>query len=158
MNITHTEKLSTSESLALLRGAPIGRLAVVIGERPDIFPVNHVIDHGAVVFRTGSGSKLAAAIGQHVAYEADGYDASNAQAWSVVVAGRAIEILQLHDVLEALGLPLFPWEAGAKPHVVRIEPDDITGRRFAVHGGTRLALGGPLPADSRVQPPRIRTS
>ena len=46
----------------LLRDAEVGRLAVSIGERPDIFPVNFVVDHGSIVFRTAEGTKLAAAV------------------------------------------------------------------------------------------------
>jgi uncharacterized protein len=29
-------------------------------------------------------------------------------------------------------LPLFPWHTSAKPHIIRIEPDQVTGRRFRV--------------------------
>ena len=70
----------------------MGRLAVSILERPDIFPVNHVVDHGRIVFRTAAGTKLAAAVlGRAVAFEVDGYDSVAGEAWSVVVKGRARE-------------------------------------------------------------------
>ena len=68
------EELPTHESLALLRESPVGRLAVVVEGRPDIFPVNHVVDHGTVVFRTARGSKFWGAAGLPVAFEVDGYD------------------------------------------------------------------------------------
>ena len=129
------EELPTHESLALLRGAPVGRLAVVVDGRPDIFPVNHVVDHGTVVFRTARGSKFWGAAGLPVAFEVDGYDASTGQAWSVVVHGQGEVLRRSDDVLEALQLPIFPWQSGAKPEFVRIVPDEITGRRFSVSGG-----------------------
>ncbi|WP_426566209.1 pyridoxamine 5'-phosphate oxidase family protein [Angustibacter sp. McL0619] len=66
--------LSASQAWQLLRGAPFGRLAVVLDACPDIFPVNHVVDHGSVVFRTEVGAKLIGSDGQQVAYEADGFD------------------------------------------------------------------------------------
>ena len=43
-----------------------------------------------------------------------------------------LEIEQMHDYLDALDFPLFPWHAGAKHRFVRIEPVEITGRRFHV--------------------------
>ena len=51
-------ELSTAESWDLLREAVVGRLAVMSDDRPDIFPVNHLVDHESVVFRTAAGSKL----------------------------------------------------------------------------------------------------
>ncbi|MCK0112002.1 pyridoxamine 5'-phosphate oxidase family protein [Ornithinimicrobium sp. F0845] len=137
-----TEVLDTATCLALLREAAFGRLAVIVNGRPEIYPVNHAVHHGSVVFRTGRGSKLAGAVGQAVAYEVDGVDEATGQAWSVVVAGHAHEVQQLHDILEALDLPVFPWEEGPKPHFVRIDPDGITGRRFVIHGGKQGAGAG----------------
>lgn len=133
-----TEELDSAACLALLREVPYGRLAVIVNGRPDIFPVNHAVHHGSVVFRTAPGSKLAAAVGHPVAYEADGVDESGL-AWSVVISGKAHEVQQLHEVLEALELPVSPWQEGAKPDFVRIDPDTITGRRFPVQGGADSA-------------------
>lgn len=124
--------LEPSDCLELLRGSVVGRLAVVTDDTPDIFPVNYLIDHGAVVFRTAAGTKLDAAVGHWVAFEIDGYDADSGEAWSVVVKGRAHELKQLHEVLETFDMPLFPWHASPKPRFVRIDPNSITGRRFHV--------------------------
>jgi uncharacterized protein len=131
------EELPTHESLALLRESPVGRLAVVVDGRPDIFPVNHVVDHGTVVFRTARGSKFWGAAGLPVAFEVDGYDVSSGRAWSVVVHGKGEVLIRTDDVLEAMQLPIFPWQGGAKPEFVRIVPHEITGRRFEVQGGIR---------------------
>src|SRR5262245_22271906 len=143
-----TEILPENECWALLRTAEVGRLAVSIMNEPDIFPVNHIVDHGTVVFRTAEGTKLAAAVlGTAVAYEVDGYDASRGEAWSVVVKGRAVEIQRLHELLAATDLPLFPWHVAPKGRFVRIEPDSVTGRRFRVVEGVAPAdSGGPTPA------------
>ena len=125
--------LEPHECWELLRSAEVGRLAVAIMHEPDIFPVNYVVDHGSVVFRTAEGTKLAgAALGRAVAFEVDGYEPSQGEAWSVVLKGRAVEIEQLHDLLEATDLPLFPWHAAPKPRFVRIDPVSVTGRRFHV--------------------------
>jgi hypothetical protein len=118
----------------LLRSQQVGRLAVSIADRPEIFPVNFVVDHGTVVFRTAEGAKLAGAAERDVAFEADGYEPGTGDAWSVVVKGRGEEVLRGHELLDTADLPLFPWHAAAKPRFVRIVPDQISGRRFHVAG------------------------
>ena len=95
----------------LLRHAQVGRLAVSIRDHPDLFPINYVVDHGTIVFRTAEGTKLAAAVlGRAVAFEIDGYDPDVGEAWSVVIKGRAVEIERMQDLFDALELPLFPWQ------------------------------------------------
>jgi nitroimidazol reductase NimA-like FMN-containing flavoprotein (pyridoxamine 5'-phosphate oxidase superfamily) len=127
------EVLGTHTCLELLRGADVGRLAVFVADHPDIFPVNFVVDHGTVVFRTAEGTKLAAAVlGRAVAFEVDEYDAASGDAWSVVIKGGAVEIDRMQDVFDALDLPLFPWHSAPKHRFVRIEPNHISGRRFHV--------------------------
>jgi uncharacterized protein len=145
---TGTTILDSHACLALLRTCEVGRLAVSITDLPDIFPINYVVDRGDLVFRTAEGTKLAAAlVGRGVAFEVDGYNADAGEAWSVVVNGYATEIEQMHERFDALDLPLFPWHAGPKHRFVRIEPVEITGRRFHVLG--HEAWGGERPAVAR---------
>jgi nitroimidazol reductase NimA-like FMN-containing flavoprotein (pyridoxamine 5'-phosphate oxidase superfamily) len=131
-------ELSESECWEMLRhaeqsGGGVGRIAVSIMNHPDIFPVNYVVDHGSVVFRTAEGTKLAAAVlGAGVAFEVDGYQPELGEAWSVVIKGNAVEIEQVLGRFEAADLPLFSWHAGPKHRVVRVVPEQITGRRFVV--------------------------
>jgi hypothetical protein len=141
-----TTILTLHECLQRLRATDVGRLAVC-ATPPDVFPVNYVVDHGTVVFRTAVGGKLDAVMADDpVTFEADGFDAATGEAWSVVVKGRAVECTGLHERFEAAGLPLFPWHDAPKPHDVRIVPTDVSGRRFARHR--------PLPAP----PPGPRAS
>lgn len=141
-------ELSTSQSWELLRDAVVGRLAVVVDAQPDIFPINYLVDHGSIVFRTAQGTKLLAAVNSKVAFEVDSHDPLTGQAWSVVVKGVAREVTELHDVLNALELPLSAWHAAAKPRIVRIEPESISGRRYE-------ALDRPAQGESR---PHQRTA
>jgi uncharacterized protein len=128
-----TEVLESNVCWQLLRDSEVGRLAVSITDHPDIFPINYVVDRGTVVFRTAEGTKLAASVlGRAVAFEVDGYDPDRGDAWSVVLKGHATEIERMQDVFDALDLPLFPWHASPKHRFVRIEPFDISGRRFHV--------------------------
>jgi nitroimidazol reductase NimA-like FMN-containing flavoprotein (pyridoxamine 5'-phosphate oxidase superfamily) len=82
-----TIELSVSQCWALLRDSVVGRVAVVRGDRPEVFPVNFVVDHGSVVFRTGSGTLFAASDGHPVAFAVAGNDTADAGAWSVVDHG-----------------------------------------------------------------------
>jgi nitroimidazol reductase NimA-like FMN-containing flavoprotein (pyridoxamine 5'-phosphate oxidase superfamily) len=148
---TGTTILEPHECWALLRSNEVGRLAISIMNQPDIFPINYVVDHGAVVFRTAEGTKLAGAVlGQSVAFEVDGYEAEHGEAWSVVLKGRAVELERMQDVFDACDLPLFPWLASPKPRFVRIEPDSVTGRRFHVVDHT--AAGVPTTGADRSAP------
>ncbi|MDQ1752751.1 MAG: uncharacterized protein QOE71_3807 [Pseudonocardiales bacterium] len=143
--------LEANTCLMLLRSSEVGRLAVSVADYPDIFPVNYLIDHGTIVFRTAEGTKLAAAVTcPRVAFEVDGYEPEAGEAWSVVVKGRAEEIKNMDEVLDAMAFPLFPWHAGPKHRFVRIVPDDISGRRF--HILDRAAWRTPL-TDAPHSPP-----
>jgi nitroimidazol reductase NimA-like FMN-containing flavoprotein (pyridoxamine 5'-phosphate oxidase superfamily) len=116
---------------ALLRSVGIGRLAVAVGGRPDIFPVNYVVDHGSIVFRTAEGTKLAAVtVAPQVAFEADGHDPVGGQMWSVVAKGRIREVTRGDELIEADDLPLHPMHPTPKHRFLRIEPDEISGRSF----------------------------
>jgi nitroimidazol reductase NimA-like FMN-containing flavoprotein (pyridoxamine 5'-phosphate oxidase superfamily) len=125
--------LSRSACFDLLRGQTVGRLAVVDHGRPEIFPLNYVVDDEWIVFRTAAGTKLdAAVVAPDVAFEVDGLDEAAGEAWSVVVKGPASEIEGMYELVDALALPLFPWHAAPKHRFVRIEPREVTGRSFHV--------------------------
>jgi hypothetical protein len=131
--LPESEGLPSQECWQLLRTVSVGRLAVWVYDHPDIFPINYKVDHGTVVFRTGAGTKLSASLGEApVALEADGVDADAGVAWSVVVKGQAGAVERTQEVLDTVGLLLFPWQTGHKDHFIRIVPDSITGRRFRI--------------------------
>lgn len=132
----HTVHLTEPECWALLSTHTVARLAVAVGQFPDIFPINYLVDDGAIVFRSGAGTKLAAAVlGRHVALEIDGLDDHDHSVWSVVLKGEASEISTMTERYAADDLPLYPWVASNKPNFVRIDPTSVTGRRFHVVDG-----------------------
>jgi hypothetical protein len=142
-------ELDEHQCWELLRSQEVGRLAVAIANHPDIFPINYVVDHASVVFRTAEGTKLAAAVlGESVAFETDGE--SDGEAWSVVIKGRALEIERMYELFDALDLPLYPWHVGPKHRFVRIEPEIVTGRRFRVVD--RAAAHAGEPPQHRAEP------
>ena len=133
----------------LLRRNEIGRLAIVVDGRPEIFPVNYVADHGSIVLFTAPGMKLTGSVhGALVAFEIDGYDRGSKEAWSVVAKGQGREVNEMHELISAADLPLRPWHGGPKNHVVRLEPQTVTGRRFVV----AVDPGGPVPEAARRTP------
>jgi len=110
----------------------VGRVALPAEGGPLIFPVNYRVVDGCVVFRTGPGSKLAAAgEGLEVAFEADAVDEAWEEGWSVLVRGRAVEVTDPDELVRMRQLPLRPWAGGQKPHYVKILPSQISGRQIA---------------------------
>jgi nitroimidazol reductase NimA-like FMN-containing flavoprotein (pyridoxamine 5'-phosphate oxidase superfamily) len=133
-------ELNEHECWDLLRRNEVGRLAVSRGNRPDIFPVNYVVDHGTVVFRTAEGTKFVEAVlGTAVAFEVDGE--LQGEAWSVVLKGQAFAIENMYELFDAMDLPLYPWNRAPKHEFVRIVPDEVTGRRFFVTDRATLHTG-----------------
>ena len=126
------EALTEAEAWTLARRAQVGRLAVIVDDHPEIFPVNYVVDRGSILIRTAAGTKLAASVGRAVAFELDGVDADSGDAWSVMMKGQARELTGLYEVLDAMELPLHTWHPAPKSRIVCIEPTEVTGRRFRI--------------------------
>lgn len=123
-------ELSRRECWELIRGEQYGRLAVVGADGPEIFPVNVVVDHATIVFRTAEGAKVdAIRADPRTTFEVDGTDVGG-QVWSVVVKGTASEIEGGAEGIAATELGVTPWQEGPKPIFVRVVPTTVTGRRF----------------------------
>ncbi|HET8780640.1 MAG TPA: pyridoxamine 5'-phosphate oxidase family protein [Agromyces sp.] len=126
---TPTRLLSEEECWQLIREAPYGRLAAAAGGEVDIFPVNHGVDAGTIVFRTAAGTKLLELTIRHrVAFQVDGF--TDTDAFSVVVKGEASEFDRQGEVAEAERLGVTPWAPEQKDRWVRIRPTEVQGRTF----------------------------
>jgi nitroimidazol reductase NimA-like FMN-containing flavoprotein (pyridoxamine 5'-phosphate oxidase superfamily) len=122
-------ELSTDQSWDLISAMALGRLVTVVGGRPEIFPVNFVVQHHTVLFRTAEGTKLfSVAANDQVLFEAD--DHNVADAWSVVIRGSARMLITVDEIHQAERAGLYPWIATEKLRFVRITPAEVTGRRF----------------------------
>jgi len=125
------ENLSEKQCWELLRSTDVGRLAVIVGDHPDIFPVNYAIDQGTVLFRSAEGTKVTCALGDApVAFEVDGYDPETGLVWSVVIKGKASSFQNIDEAAGSFKVDVQPWQAGKKERFIRIRPDEVTGRRF----------------------------
>ncbi len=127
------ELLSEAQCWEMLRGQVIGRLAVVVEDHPDIFPINYAVGNGSLVFRTAEGTKLYGSTSNTpVAFEIDGYEPKSEEAWSVVLRGTVMAIRAGAELAAAEKLTLEPWQGGTKNHLMQIMPLNISGRRFHV--------------------------
>ena len=127
---THSpvEILDVATCWDLLGRRTVGRLAVSIAGQPDIFPVNYVVDGQSLVFRTAEGSKLlAASLGGRMAFQVDEW--AHEGAVSVLAHGTP-HVMEGEERESATSLELGPWVPTHKEHWVRLEVDEVTGRRF----------------------------
>ena len=128
---TWLEVIGPDECWALLGREEIGRLAVLVGGVPEIYPVNFALDGHAVLFRTDPGSKLRGLVrSPTVCFEVDGIDAATKLGWSVMLKGTATELSTATTVAPASKVPLHHWAYGEKVHWIRIEPFEVSGRRI----------------------------
>lgn len=124
-----TEELDPAACFELLGAEGVGRLGIQDATGVDIFPVNYRAHEDKLYFRSGPGVKLIRITeSPDVAFEVDGQD--DEWTWSVVVKGRAT---RLDDDAEIRASGIHR-AAAAHPsdkfNYVRIQPREVTGRRF----------------------------
>jgi nitroimidazol reductase NimA-like FMN-containing flavoprotein (pyridoxamine 5'-phosphate oxidase superfamily) len=133
-------ELAIEESWRLLRTTRLGRLAVSVAGRVDIYPVNYTVDRGDIVFRANPGTKLLElTIAQAAAFEIDGHSATDA--WSVVAQGPATRVERQPEIDRAEALPLSPWISPLRFTLVRMTPTEISGRAFLRGLPARAGIG-----------------
>jgi nitroimidazol reductase NimA-like FMN-containing flavoprotein (pyridoxamine 5'-phosphate oxidase superfamily) len=124
------------ECTLLLAAGSVGRVGLSQGALPVVLPVNYAVLDGDIVIRTGAGTKLDAALTNAVvAFEIDAVDPVYHEGWSVMVQGRAHEVVDPEELKRARALPLEPWAAGARDRFVRIASERMSGRRIALPNG-----------------------
>ncbi|WP_166906991.1 pyridoxamine 5'-phosphate oxidase family protein [Mycobacterium sp. DL440] len=125
--------LGEDECWHLLSSVTLGRLVATMGTRLEIFPVNFVVQHRTVLFRTAEGTKLVSALfNDRVLFEVDDHNVSGG--WSVIVRGEPRLLEAPDEIAEAESGQLLSWIVTTKRRYVRIQPKEISGRRF-VFGG-----------------------
>jgi nitroimidazol reductase NimA-like FMN-containing flavoprotein (pyridoxamine 5'-phosphate oxidase superfamily) len=130
--------LTGQECTALLTTGKIGRVAFSADGEIEIFPVTYFVDGASVLFRSGVGTKLSAALEQSaVAFEIDGFDVTQRHGWSVVVRGTCEEVQDTATLsrLEATGFRSWieTTQTAERFRWIRIRPYSITGRQIP-HG------------------------
>jgi len=96
---------------------------------PSIVPVNYAVADGFLWFQTAPDSRLARdGCEQRVLVEIDHVDVSTRMGWSVVVSGRATCLPATEDA--GLLRDLQVWPQGSRDLLLKVEPDEVTGRRL----------------------------
>ena len=129
------DELEENACRELLEEHHFGRVAFVDqgGGPPMIMPVNYLMHDETVVFRTDPNSKLGGVLrSTTAAFEIDGIDEGERTGWSVVVSGRAEEVVEPGELAELRQTPLLPWAPGDRSQYVRIRPELLTGRCISV--------------------------
>ena len=99
--------LDAAECWERLKSTDVGRVGITVEALPVILPVLYcVVDH-SIVFRSETGTRLAAATRNSViAFEADDYSKATHDGWSVVVQGIARLATEPAEVAFLSTLPL----------------------------------------------------
>ena len=127
MNRVQLEPLDRNECMMLLHDRSLGRVGVKIADEPVILPVYYAVLDDDIVFRTGPGTKLdAAVLGTKVAFEVD----NAVPPWSVLVTGHAHEIREHAERVRASARLGHDWPAGERDRLVRIRAEHVSGRRI----------------------------
>jgi nitroimidazol reductase NimA-like FMN-containing flavoprotein (pyridoxamine 5'-phosphate oxidase superfamily) len=125
--------LSQTECASHLADGTLGRLGVIVSGRPEVFPVNYVVDpvSGCVVFPTQPGTKLASALDwPWVGFEIDGVEPDGDEGWSVMVVGRAEEVDDPDTLARLRDHQRAGWRRSGSERWLRIAPSKISGRRI----------------------------
>ena len=131
------KELGVHDCWKLLHSTSICRVAIADGGAVENFPMNFVTTNGTLLMRTGSGTKLSSfADGKVGAVEADGMNQYGTIAWSVILKGRATVVSDPEETRDAMEAGLSPWQPGQKNTLIRITPQDISGRRFVIAAPT----------------------
>jgi nitroimidazol reductase NimA-like FMN-containing flavoprotein (pyridoxamine 5'-phosphate oxidase superfamily) len=142
-------ELTRSECLSLLAANGWGRVAVTLGGRPVIRPVNYVFDGSSqsVVFRTAHGSKFYALVhSARAAFEIDAIDEAGRFGWSVIIMGITEEVTRPIDVQRLNRLGLESWAPGPAPHWIQIRARVVSGRRIVLGRTSSTRHETPVPA------------
>ena len=141
--------LDDDESMRLLAGVRMGRVALTRDALRVILPVAFQLVGRDPVIRTGPGAVREAGRRRSVlCLEADGCATDWSSGWSVLVTGRAELLTEPHvlAVVRRLALPDWRRTINGDDHddiYVRIRTELISGRRFETALATR---GGTVPA------------
>jgi len=129
---SEVDDLSREECERLLASQNLGRIAIIVDGRPQIFPVNYVLEDEVVVFRTSWGLKLERSPLTPVAFETDMVDTAAGEAWSVVLEGTAQDITEAIDTrsVSLRQLAVEPAAPGDRPYWMGVYVREMSGRRF----------------------------
>jgi nitroimidazol reductase NimA-like FMN-containing flavoprotein (pyridoxamine 5'-phosphate oxidase superfamily) len=128
--------MSIEECRRTLPREGVGRVVFVDARGPVALPVNYVLDHEDIVFRTEAASSvLAATAAGRVSFEIDEIDTEARLAWSVLATGTVQRVEDPADLRHVTWLGPTPWAEGDRDLYLRLTVQRITGRRLVPDDG-----------------------
>ncbi len=121
---TGLEILDESACAALLGTQSVGRFAVMVDGRPEVFPVAFAAHGNEVVARMADGAVLTAVLRGPVSFQVDRFDERTHAGWSVLAHGRAT--LGTTNPVDVRA-----WRRAVLPHLVRFTITSMSGRRLS---------------------------
>jgi hypothetical protein len=98
----------------------------------------YLLDEEEIVFRTGGGTKLAAAARNAVvAFQVDEIDATTRTGWTVLGVGQAYEVVVPERLAELAERMPVPWAPNHTTHTIAIPLQRLTGRRLVAVPASR---------------------
>jgi len=124
-------ELTSEQCEAHLRAGGVGRLVFVSPRGTVAHPMNYVVSQGDVIVST-TAEQAEHFVGQvRVSFQIDRVDESMSEGWSVLVTGPTRPVDDPDEVVELVALGLVPWAGGERHTLIRIHPDEVTGRLIA---------------------------
>lgn len=123
--------LSLADCRRLLRSVSVGRMVFTENALPALRPVTFAAVAGEVVI-PADGAWWERFDGEFLAFEADGFDLSARNGWSVVVMGRATHLSFSDSVARFHGRTTVPWSIQPGTGHLVIDIERVTGRRVTL--------------------------
>ena len=123
--------LTDAESWRVVAEGQIGRIAVVFGGQPDIFPVSYVTHKRGIYLKTGPNSRLRQETeGSRVAFEAT---MTHPDGFSSVVCFGIVRVVDDPDLLTTLTrAPLVEFSSDASAIWLELKPETLRGRQLHI--------------------------
>jgi len=124
-------ELTTEQCLAHVQAGGVGRVVFHSPRGPVAYPVNFAVSDGEVVVSTTVAQAGALEDQGRVSFEIDRVDESLSEGWSVLLTGPVRRVDDPDETVALAALGLVPWAGGPRHALVRIRPEEVTGRLVA---------------------------
>jgi transcriptional regulator with XRE-family HTH domain len=120
--------LSREQCAAHLEAGGVGRIVFLADRGPVAHPVNFVMSEGDVVLSTTPAQASELEAQQRASFQIDRVDEAMSEGWSVLATGPARLVDDPDEIVDLSSLGLEPWAGGNRHALVRIHPEEVTGR------------------------------